>query len=63
MTMVRDGDVHRVPAVVDVCRADRPGRRGPDDDDDDRDVLFNNRTWGASPGRSTAPSRTTGLRL
>ncbi len=37
MTMVRDGDVHRVPAVVDVCRADRPGRRGPDDDDDDID--------------------------
>ncbi len=37
MTMVRDGDVHRVPAVVNVCRADRPGRRGPDNDDDDID--------------------------
>ncbi len=42
MTMVCYGDVHPVPAVVDVCRADCPGCRGPDDDDDDRDVLFNN---------------------
>ncbi len=43
MTMIRDGNVDCVPAVVNVCRTDRPGRRGPDDDDNDRDVPFNNR--------------------
>jgi hypothetical protein len=37
MTMVRDGDVHRVPIVINVCRADRPGHRGPDINDDDID--------------------------
>jgi hypothetical protein len=43
MIMVRNGDVHHVPAIVDVCCTDRPGHHDPDDDNDDRDILFNNR--------------------